>query len=324
MGGDNANSISEFEPVSPPADLHSSPSSPATQFLQGTADSAIDAAVGTAHLIADSAKAAYDIATTPEGKDAAWETAKSMLNDAAQFAKDAFSLTPIAPQEWQDDAKQRFQEWLINKADEFDSEREAAQQRGEEPRFWGQKIGLAVIGLFAKKVAPVRGCVQCAGRRGPTTWEKFRDHPIHQEMFANPQRGSLFKKEPWPTKETDRKRAAAVEQKKQKEQQLVDYQHEFKSPPPPSPPPDLVTKFSNKLGQQGQVVVVAPKELTHSQTKVFSDKVDKHGKFSWDNYNDPIRVKINKSGQLEIIEGMTRWQNAKKWNVKEIPVLIVE
>ena len=115
MGGDNANSISEFEPVSPPADLHSSPSSPATQFLQGTADSAIDAAVGTAHLIADSAKAAYDIATTPEGKDAAWETAKSMLNDAAQFAKDAFSLTPLAPQEWQDDAKQRFQEWLINR-----------------------------------------------------------------------------------------------------------------------------------------------------------------------------------------------------------------
>ena len=206
-GGGSENSDDEFVQAVPPVNLNEppdEPSGPIGQIAEGLWESAADAVKGTVQLAVDSAKAAYDVATTDEGKEAAWETAKSMLKDAGSFAKDAFSQTPIAPQEWQDDVDRRFDEWVNEKADAFEKDWQDAKDRGEEIKFVTKKIGWAVIGLITKKVAP-KVCVKCPTKRRMRT-KSAKPKPNTKSFdYYDPETGT-YPNSPFEDKKTSPKK----------------------------------------------------------------------------------------------------------------------
>jgi len=171
---DDSNSNDEFELAVPPVNLNeapSQPSGPIGQVAEGLWEAAEEGITGAVQLAVDTAKAVYDTATTDEGKNAAWETAKSMLKDAA-------SLTPFAPKEWQDDMDRRIGEWFKAAIDGLKSEWDEATDHNEEVKFAAKKIGWAVIAIIAKKSAP-KVCVKCGKghnqKSKPTTTNTSKD-----------------------------------------------------------------------------------------------------------------------------------------------------
>lgn len=138
------------------------PSGPVGQIFEGLGDAVVEGVKGTAQLVVDTGKMIYDTATTDEGKEAAWETAKSMLKDYAALTH------PLAPKEWKDDVNNRLAKWVKDAANQLKEEWKEADAKDQEIRFISKKIGWAVIAIITKKVAP-KVKAYCGKSRKKTT-----------------------------------------------------------------------------------------------------------------------------------------------------------
>lgn len=156
-------------PPPPPSDSPPKPESPpsndpGSQVADGLVDSAKEAWQSTLDLAVDTGKAIYDTATTPEGKEAAWETAKSMAKDAMALAGLANPGLPV-PQEWKDDLKNRVTDTAKQMAEQLKEEWKDARANNREIYFFSKKLGWTVIALVTKRVVP-KVCAKCAKLAG--------------------------------------------------------------------------------------------------------------------------------------------------------------